>query len=240
MKYRQGLPGMGGGSRVSCLLPGLAVLVPVTPRPSVASLQHVARHLLAWLAIIGTSGCSLALDGPKPNRPKNYAPKCDDSKGLVVADGLLATAVGIGSLSAFGQDEPSAGVILGLIALGFTASAVRGNGVVNECREEQALFAQENVPFAPPEDEDTRPTAGQPVRTANRPTRPPVATAPEAPADPYSEPRSEPPVPARPVAPARPPTSAPATIPPPTPAAKPPAPAAIDPDAWRDFWTEVP
>ena len=216
-------------------------MVPVTPRPSVASLQHVARHLLAWLAIIGTSGCSLALDGPKPNRPKNYAPKCDDSKGLVVADGLLATALGIGSLSAFGQDEPSAGVVLGLIALAFTGSAVRGNGVVNECREEQALFAQEGGAYVPP-DEDVRPTAGQPMRAANTPTRPPIATtAPEAPADPYGEPRSEPaPAPVRPPAPTRPPTSAPATIKPPMSATNQPAPAEIDPDAWRDFWTEVP
>jgi hypothetical protein len=193
----------------------------------VASLQHVARHLLAWLALIGTSGCSLALDGPKPNRPKNYAPKCDDNKGLVVADGLLATAVGIGALSAFGQDEPEGGVVLGLIAVAFTASAVRGNGVVNECRAEQALFAQETVPMDP--EAQRRAYAGPVNRAPVLPPRAPVAVAPPptAPADPYVEPPR--------------PTSSLATIPSaPKPVATTPAPAEIDPEAWRDFWTEVP
>jgi len=217
-------------------LPGVAVLVPVTWRPTVASLQHVARHLLAWLALIGTSGCSLALDGPKPNRPKNYSPKCDDSKGLVVADGLMATALGIGSLSAFGQDEPEGGVILGLIALAFTASAVRGNGVVNECREEQALFAQEGgMPYVPT-DEEVRPFAGQPAGSPSVVPRVPVATAATAPSDPYVEPRVEAPPPIA----VRPPTPAPVAIKPVPVATKQPAPAAIDADEWRDFWTEVP
>ncbi len=218
-------------------------MVPVTRRPTVASLLHVVpRHLIAWLAIIGTSGCSLALDGPKPNRPRNYAPKCDDSKGLVVADGLLATALGIGSLSAFGSEEVEAGVVLGLIAVAFTASAVRGNGVVNECRGEQALFAQESAPtFDPSNEQPTGPYVAQP-----RPPvvpRAPVAAVnhPLAPTDPYVDPRVEPP-PQVSAPPARPPTPAPAAIQPTTkPATKPaPAPAEIDPDAWRDFWTEVP
>ncbi len=204
-----------------------------------ASLQHVARHLLAWLALIGTSGCALALDGPKPNRPKGYAPKCDENKGLVVADGLLATAFGIGSLSSFGQDEPEAGVVLGLIAVAFAASAVRGNSVVNECRGEQALFAQETVPFVPA-DEPVGTFAGRTrPETYNNAPRAPVTTtvAPTAPSDPYVEPRVEAPPPTRPA------TSAPAVIKPPVatkPAANEPAPAQVDPDAWRDFWSEVP
>jgi hypothetical protein len=191
---------------------------------------------MAWLALIGMSGCSLALDGPKPNRPKGYAPKCDDSKGLVVADGLLATASGIGMLSAFGNDEVEAGVVLGLIGVAFTASAVRGNGVVNECNAEKALFAQEGAPsFDPPNEQPSAPAyaGARPARTP--PTSAPIATltppppvAPSAPNDPYVEPP-------------RPATSAPAVIKPAT--AKPaPAPAAAeaDPEAWRDFWTEVP
>jgi hypothetical protein len=225
----------------------------VTPRPSVASLQHVARHLLVWL-LIGASGCSLALDGPKPNRPQGYAPKCDDNKGLVVADGLLATAVGIGALSAFGSEEVEAGVTLGLIGVAFAASAVRGNGVVNECRAENARYAQENVPFTPTDDE--RPFAGQPAQTARAP-RVPSPRAATAPADPYADARVEPdtridpradprndprtdprvePAPTPAPAPAR-PTPAPATI---RTKANQPAPAETDPDAWTDFWTEVP
>lgn len=200
----------------------------------------MARHLLAWLAVIGVSGCSLALDGPKPNRPKNYAPKCDDSKGLVVADGLFATAIGIGALSAFGENEPEAGVVLGLIGVAFTASAIRGNGVVNECRAEQALFAQEGGRIFDPEAEQApnpyRPRPGYGPPAAPAPARPPVATAPTAPSDPYGEP----PAPVVTPAPVRPPTPAPvpaATKPAPRPVAEP---AAIDPDAWRDFWSEVP
>lgn len=195
-----------------------------------------------WLAVVGVSGCSLALDGPKPNRPRGYAPKCDDSKGLVVADGLLATTMGIAALSAFGQDETEAGVVLGLIGVAFTASAIRGNGVVNECRGEQALFAQENAPqFAPTDPENEQPTGryAGPVTAA---PRAPVATAapvtapaaPTTPSDPYAEPRIEQPPP-----PVRPATSAPAAIKPPARPTKP-APADVDADAWRDFWTEVP
>lgn len=211
--------------------------MPVTTRPTVASLQHVARHLLAWLAIVGTSGCSLALDGPKPNRPRDYAPQCDDNKGLVFADGLLATAVGIGALTAFGQDEPEGGVILGLIGVAFAASAVRGNRVVNECRGEKALFAQNAVPFDPRDEQPGRPVAGGPAHpraAANAPVIPPpvaVAPPPNAPTDPYVEP------------PPRPPAPAPATNKPPTsprPVTTTPAPAELDPEAWRDFWTEVP
>jgi hypothetical protein len=202
----------------------------------VASLLHVARHLFVWL-LIATSGCSLALDGPKPNRPKGYAPQCDDNKGLVVADGLLATAVGIGALASFGENEAEAGVVLGLIGVAFTASALRGNGVANECRAEKAQFAQEGVPYAPLDEESI---AGRPAGATRgvRPTAPraPVATMPATtPSDPYVEPRAEP-LPA----PVRPPAPAPAAIKPARPAPNEPAPADIDPEAWRDFWTEVP
>ncbi|MFN0250563.1 MAG: hypothetical protein ACKV2T_27030 [Kofleriaceae bacterium] len=202
----------------------------------------MARHLFLWL-LIGASGCSLALDGPKPNRPKGYAPKCDDNKGLVVADGLLATAVGIGAMTAFSVENAGAGVTFGLIGAAFVASAVRGNSVVNECRAENARYAQENVPFLPTDDD--RRYAGQPAQTA----RAPRASTTE-PADPYADMRDDPaprvdptndpgvdprnvprvdpgpaPVPARP-APAPRPIKA--------------APADTDPDAWTDFWTEVP
>lgn len=198
----------------------------------------MARHLLAWLAVIGTSGCSLALDGPKPNRPKNYAPKCDDSKGLVVADGLLATAAGIGALSALGENETEAGVVLGLVGVAFAASAVRGNGVVNECRAEQALFAQEGGRVFDPEANElgANPYPRAPYAPPATSARPPIATGvpSTAPTDPYQEP--PPPVATPAPAPARPPSPAPAAIRP----APRPEPAAIDPDAWRDFWSEVP
>ena len=195
----------------------------------------MARHLLLWL-LIASSGCALALDGPKPNRPRGYAPKCDDSKGLVVADGLLATAVGIGALAAFGDQETEAGVVLGLIGVAFTASAIRGNGVVNECRAEQALFAQEGGPQFTPSDDEPAVRTGRPATTSTRA----VPRAPDAPADPYADAGDtravDPPAPARPTPPARP--SAPAAQKPTKPVAT--QPAEIDPDAWRDFWTEVP
>ncbi len=186
-----------------------------------------------WLVIASASGCSLGLDGPKPNRPRGYAPQCDDNKGLVVADGLLAAGVGIGALAAFGEGETAAGVTLGLIGLAFTASAIRGNGVANECRAEKARFAQEGVPFAPP-DESENEIARRRVRAnRDRDSRIPVAPA-TAPSDPYAEPPVAPQAPA-----AHPATPAPA----PSKSTKPtnePAPADIDPEAWRDFWTEVP
>lgn len=195
--------------------------------------------------VAAVSGCSLSLDGPKPNRPRGYEPKCDDSKGLVAADGLLATAVGIGALSAFGGDEPGAGVGLGLTALAFSLSAVHGNNVVNECRAEQARYAQEvPLPTAPPVpfDDDEPRIARAPRPRPAAPAAPAVPAAGTTPADPYADA----PPPARPTtAPARPAaatatTTPTATPPAPPPAATTPAPADSDPAAWSDFWTEVP
>lgn len=188
--------------------------------------------------VAAVSGCSLSLDGPKPNRPRGYEPKCDDSKGLVAADGLLATAVGIGALSAFGGDEPGAGAALGLTALAFSLSAVHGNNVVNECRAEQARYAQEvPLPAAPPVpfDDDEPRIARAPRAVAPAPAVPAAGTKP---ADPYidappARPTTAPARPAAPPAPA-------ATTPAPAPAATTPAPADSDPAAWSDFWTEVP
>lgn len=195
------------------------MLVTVTERPGVALLLHVTRPLVVWLALVA-SGCALSLDGPKPNTPKNVLPSCDNSKGLVAVDGLFGAGFAIGSLSAFANEAPEAGVVVGLIGVAYIASAIRGNTTVEACRDAMNEFTRDGIPL---DDEPNGNVAGRSMSgPAPTPVRPTPAPAPVVPPTPVLAPR---------------PTTvpAPATIEP-TPAAAP----AADPDEWRDFWTEVP
>lgn len=226
------------------------------------------RRLLAALLLSSVlGGCGYSLTGPAPNRPRDVVPECDTSKAVVVMDGLLATALGIATLSLVSSEEPAVALLplaLGAIYLG---GAVKGNTSVNKCREARSEFDDAAVARATlDEDEEDRsrtrtslrrpsdvvpqlpytptpyPGPGQPAYSPTNPPTPPAQyTAPTQP--PGTAPTAaQPPVATRP--PAGPPTTA--APPPPQQSARPAPPRAQprqqpggEPD-WSDFWREVP
>lgn len=187
--------------------------------------EHGLRGLLVWVVLIASiSGCSLALSGPDPLRASNVAPRCDTTKGLVAADWVLA---GVAATIAIALVEESneAAAVSALTGVAFIASAVRGNGVVNQCRAE---FAAYSLP-TPDTDEDV-------ARRERRPRAPVEPRPVRSFEDPYAEPAD---LPARRIV-APPPARAAASAPPSGPPA--PAPRAAPPatdDDWADFWIEV-
>lgn len=188
--------------------------------------------MVAGLLIGSISGCSLSLQGPDPLRSAHVAPTCDTGKGPVAADWVFAGIAATIALTALGEDAGEVAAISALTSVAFIASAARGNGVVNNCREDFAAYSP-----PPPENDNV----------ARRPRRPGPAVAPKSFEDPYADPGD---LPARRVA-AKPATAATApstvSIPVPAPTAPPSAkPALTKPppppvaDDWSDFWTEVP
>lgn len=166
--------------------------------------------------IVMISGCSFGLTGADPARATHVAPRCDESKGLVVVDWVLAGVGATAALSALSANEEQGAGLLALASVAFIASAVRGNGVVNECREQFAEYA-----------------------SASR-EAPEVAAKPRRFDDPYGSP---PDLPARRIVAPAPVAAVPAPVAPPATkrAAKPaPAPEPAADEDWADFWTEVP
>ncbi len=230
----------------------------------------MSRSLLAALvsgSLLG--GCAFSLSGPDPSRPRNRAPECDTSKGLVVLDGLTATAMGVATLALVNEPEP--GIALLPLALGaiYLGGAIRGNTAVNKCREateeyQGAETARDTLAdMDDPYDDDPLPAprgrtpapvpATNPVPPASRPHNPYAAgtSGPYPPApgqNPYPPAPGQapyPPASGQPAYPqAPPPTAPPAAQPrpgaPARPAATRPAPSATGDDAWTDFWREVP
>ena len=173
-----------------------------------------------WLSLVCVfaTGCSLALSGPDPARPKNQAPQCDTGKGLVTIDALFATTLGVTAAALAGSSSSStqgSAVVPVLFGAAFVASALRGNSVVNDCREAMAEYAGE---------EAHRPDVEEP------PPRPQLASVKVKKPKPPPVPQPPPPPPSSPS-----PSSLPA------PATGPaPQPAAASSDAWSEFWKEVP
>lgn len=162
---------------------------------------------------LALSGCSLALSGPSPDRPRSKPPQCDTSKGLVFVDALLASTLGIIAVSVGSNNGGDA--ILPVIGAGvFVASAVHGNNVVNECNREIGNYQSELASAAP--DPDAAPR--QPFIA---PRAPVVAMQPAVT------------LPSQPVVQSAPPPPAPAQPPPPKP-----EPASNEP--WAQFWKEAP
>ena len=179
-----------------------------------------------------SNGCSLSLQGPDPLRSAHVAPTCDTGKGPVAADWVFAGIAATIALTALGEDAGEVAAISALTSVAFIASAARGNGVVNNCREDFAAYSP-----PPPENENDN--------VARRPRRPGPAVAPKSFEDPYADPGDLPArrVVAKPAATATAPSTV--SIPVPAPTAPPPAkPAPTKPppvaDDWSDFWTEVP
>ncbi len=185
--------------------------------------------MLVTLLVLMISGCSFALSQPDPLRAAHVAPRCDTGKGLVALDWVLAGVAATVALAALGEGETELGAVSALTSAAFIASAARGNGVVNECREDFAVYSQYTAPAPEPE-------------VARRPRAPVKPREPRSFEDPYAVPGD---LPARrivapPATAPGVPQSVPAAAPPVTPAkpAPPPAPAAAD--EWSEFWTEVP
>ena len=169
------------------------------------------------------AGCSLALDGPDPNRPRNRPPDCDTNKGRVALDSVVGggfAAVGLASLN--NQDNEAAGITLVISGLYFLA-AVHGNSTVNACRHAVAEYNGQ-----PMLDVAARPAVAP--RVAAPPPSPPQPQAAAAPPPPEPEPEPPTPTPT--------PTPTPKSTPKSTPKATP-KPAPAD-DPWADFWKELP
>ncbi|MEO8704495.1 MAG: hypothetical protein ABI867_30860 [Kofleriaceae bacterium] len=196
------------------------------------------RPFRILLILCLASGCSFSLTGPEPNRPRGQLPKCDDSKALVMLDGALGATAGIVGLSLADSSAQGAGVAIGLGAA-FLLSAINGNGKVNGCRGERALYAMEmyrnqNAPIGEPQRQPPEPIETAPAMAAIPPARPgqpqpwPPRPAPSAPAQ--VQPVQVQPEPVQPQAP-----------PPPPPKTQPTAkPAVVPANEWDDFWREVP
>jgi cell division septation protein DedD len=166
---------------------------------------------LALALALFWAGCSLALDGPDPNRPRNRAPECDTNKGRVALDAVVGggfAAVGFASLN--NNDNEAAGFTLVISGL-YLLAALHGNNTVNACRQAVAEYN------------------GQPMLDEPRvAVKPAVARKPAPPPAPAPQPEA---------APSPPPAPEPAT-PTPTPTPKPTPKPADDP--WSDFWKELP
>lgn len=181
--------------------------------------------MIVSVLVIVISGCSFGLTTADPMRAAHVEPRCDNTKGLVAVDWVIA-AIGATAALAAVEDAPEGAALLALGSAIFIASAVRGNGVVNRCREafDQYAMAQGaplEVADQPRTFED--PYAEPPDLPARRIVKPPpvaampaVSTPPVTPVTPVAKPAGKP-------APATAPASAPA-----------------DDEDWADFWTELP
>src|SRR6185312_12108146 len=128
---------------------------------------------------LALSGCSLALTGPSPDRPRNKPPQCDTSKGLVFADALIAGTLGIVAASVGGNNGGEA--VLPLIGAGvFVASAVHGNNVVNACNRELGNYnAEQLAADSPPlPDDPPRPPVVAMQPAVSLPSQPVFAPSP--------------------------------------------------------------
>lgn len=215
-----------------------------------------ASTILAGL--LASAGCSLTLSGPPPRvtgRTPRAALTCDTGKGLVAFDSIVGTAIGIGALNLLSSELPETAAVPAILSLAFLGAALRGNAVVNECRDaheelrlelvaakekkkargkKRAQPAPSEAAAQPGHSAPVAPVAPPAIAASARPPVAPAAPRPVAPA-PAAAPRPAP-SPTAPAAPPAPPTAAPTKRAPPAPA--PPPDAAEDP--WADFWTEVP
>ena len=181
---------------------------------------------------LALSGCSLALSGPSPERPRMKAPQCDTSKALVFVDALVASTLGIVAVSVGSNNGSEA--ILPLVGAGvFVASAIHGNNVVNECNREIGNYNSELASATPDPDAEPREAIVAPRQPGMAP--PAVAMQPTlaAQSQPAPLPMQPPPPPAAPQPAPPPPQSQPQSQPQPQP-----QPASSEP--WAAFWKEAP
>jgi hypothetical protein len=129
-----------------------------------------------WLLLLGLSGCAFGLTGPEHARPHTY-PACDNDKTRVVADGVIATGLGVGALASAGAHDTAAAAITALLGAVFVTSAISGSSTVDACRKAQEQFIATSAPpvgaSEPPEPAEARRAAAPAVAPA--PAPPPIA-----------------------------------------------------------------
>src|SRR5262245_10288316 len=103
-------------------------------------------------AALGLGGCSLALSGPSPDRPRDRHPDCDTGKGLIVLDGIVGSSLGLGSLVALGDNASAVALLPAALGAVFLGSAIAANRRVNACRAAFAEYedGQRAAPLPPP------------------------------------------------------------------------------------------
>jgi hypothetical protein len=150
------------------------------------------------LSLVALSACSLTLSGPAADRRRGEVPRCDTSKGTVVLDGLAASALAVGGIAAASDSSSSAAVLPLAGAAVFALAALRGNGVVNDCRaamgDYEAMRRAAETPVARAAEAEDEPTpeplkavaAPKSTEASPPPEVPPPATTP-ADADPWRE-----------------------------------------------------
>ena len=195
--------------------------------------RSLAKSIPIVGLIVALTGCSLAIDAPDPQRPRNEVPKCDTGKGAVGMDGLMTTILGVASIAAFANDESGTGLALGAMGGLFLASAVRGNNAANDCR---AAFTDYNLAYQQNLlRDDVRPT---PVVVKQKPKpKPKVEPQPDVQAPVEVQAELDPPAPVKPETYASPRPQPPVVKKPAPP--QPPAKQTGE-DDWSDFWTEAP
>jgi hypothetical protein len=174
---------------------------------------NVARWFV--LACVCTTGCSLALSGPHAKPPRNEPPQCDTGKGVVTLDAIAGVGFGITAAAMAGSNtNSSAAFIPAAVAAAYFGAALRGNGVVNDCRKAMEEYSAPPPASAPPSyGEET------PMRSLAHARLAPT------PAVVMPQPQLQPPQPESPQP--EPPPSQPAT------------PSSAGGDPWVDFWKEV-
>jgi hypothetical protein len=219
------------------------------------------RRLVAALLVSSVlGGCGYSLRAPSPNRPRHEQPECDTNKSMVVIDGLMATALGIATLSLVGSEEPALALLplsLGAIYLG---GAIKGNTSVNKCNAAMSEYGGVEAAhdtLAVDDRDDSTPRARRPSEVVPQlPYTPTPYPGPQGASQPAYSPTNPPRVPGQYAAPAPAPIAAPPTnatpapaqaTPPPQPPRAAPAQPRVPPRAqptedsdWTDFWREVP
>ena len=140
------------------------------------------RTMTRWCFVLAlVTGCSFSLEGPDPKRAAHTAPTCETGKGRVLTDGLIATTLGVATLSV-AAGNGAAAIIPAVIGAVFVGAAVHGNNVVEDCRKANTEY------LALREDDAPRNTAPQPRPVIPSPEVEPVAQQPVAPPPPPPSP----------------------------------------------------
>jgi hypothetical protein len=155
--------------------------------------------LTAVLTLAMTSaGCAMiGANPPDPDRPRDRPPSCNDGKGGVMVDGLMAAALGVATLGFAANDEGGAAALTGVGAFVYGVSAGIGSSSANKCRAAmddyaalderesvEAAFMRQgggsvNAPGIAPEDEDTPLASIPPPRPRLVVAPPPVVAQPQ-------------------------------------------------------------
>ena len=153
-----------------------------------------------WFLVLelALTGCSFTLSAPAAHRPRNQAPACDAGKGLVVADALIGTGLGLVGIVEAGGHDTTAAILPFALGAAFVGAAIYGNSVTSRCGRELSAYQMEQTTeptFVPLGEATPAPamTTPRPVApSVAPPVAPPVAIAPPAPAPVVAPPRRAP------------------------------------------------